>query len=101
MSNRANVFSLVRSATVSSDSCNSSATFFTTSMRKAGSFRFPRYGEGDKYGASVSNKSIVDGTIRIISDNADFLKVTIPLTPILNRCMRFISSNSSTVPEKQ
>ena len=45
-------------------------------------FLFPLYGSGDKYGESVSIKSLSNGTNEITASGLAFLKVTTPLKDI-------------------
>ena len=61
----------------------SSANLAAVNATNAGSFLFPRFGTGDRYGASVSTNSLSDGIWAIVSWSSRVrLKVNIPETEI-------------------
>ncbi len=72
-------FSAVIRPISSKETSRSSAKHLPTSTTYAGSFLFPRYGTGDKYGQSVSINNRPNGTsVATPLRSSAFLKVTMP-----------------------
>ena len=96
-----NAFSVVAFAISSTGNPFSLAISSATSFTYTGSLRFPRYGCGVKYGASVSINNLSNGISVATSFGVfAFLNVTGPPSEI----MKFIAMHSfavSTLPPKQ
>src|SRR5215218_3451948 len=99
--NNRDAFRVDSSEIRSTGTLRSSASFSATSRTRAGSFREPRNGCGERYGESVSVTYASDGTATATSGSARaFLNVTGPANETIRfasmpRCMR------ATSPEKQ